>query len=229
MKTNTCFLTHSTTQEYPGLLLSYLNRVSSWHKAKTAVAWMRRGIKNLQSVIAARKEEIHSAKDLGRSCNEQGKQFLPLSVEELVHSKKFILRCLQCQHFSHEMETLTNLKGNLEKFQERDSARCRNDTLKKTSSLYKLDPFVNKNRLLRIGGRIRRADVPLEVKHPLILPKKSHISDLIVRYFHEPVGHHQGHGVTHNTIRQAGYWIVDRRSTVARTISKCVTCCRFCG
>ena len=178
------------------------------------VAWMRRGIKNLQSVIAARKEEIHSAKDSGRSRNEQGKQFLPLLVEELVH----------CQYFSHEMETLTNLKGNLEKFQERDSARRRNDTLKKASSLYKLDPFVDKNGLLRTGGRIRPADVPLEVKHPLILPKKSRISDLIVRNFHESVGHHQGRGVTHNTIRQAGYWIVDGRSTVARTISKCVTC-----
>ena len=119
------------------------------------VAWMRRGIKNFQSVIAARKEEIHSAKDSGRSRNEQGKQFLPLLVEELVHSEKFILRCLHCQYFSHEMETLTNLKGNLEKFQERDSAHRRNDTLKKTSSLYKLDPFVNKNGVLRIGGRIR--------------------------------------------------------------------------
>ena len=225
VKTSTCLLTHSSAREYPGLLLlSYLNRVSSWHKAKTTVAWMRRGIKILQSVIAASKEEIHSAKHSGRSRNEQGKQFLPLSVEELVHSEKFILRCLQCQYFSHEMETLTNLKGNLEKFQERDSARRRNDTLKKKSSLYKLDPFVDKNGLLRIGGRIRRADVPLEVKHPLILPKKSHISDLIVRYFHESVGHHQGRGVTHNTIRQAGYWIVDGRSTVARTISKCVTC-----
>ena len=127
------------------------------------------------------------------------------------------------------METLTNLKGNLEKFQERDSAHRRNDTLKKTSSLYKLDPFVDKNGLLRIGGRIRWADVSLEVKHLLILPKKSHISDLIVRYFQESVGHHQGRGVTHNTIRQAGYWIVDGRSTVARTISQCVTCRRFHG
>ena len=155
MKTNTCLLTQSSAREYPGLLLSYLNRVSSWHKAKTTVAWMRREIKNLQSVIAARKEEIHSAKDSGRSRNEQGTQFLPLSVEELAHSEKFILRCLQCQYFSHEMEKLTNLKGNLEKFQERDSARRRNDTLKKKSSLYKLDPFVDKNGLLRIGGRIR--------------------------------------------------------------------------
>ena len=127
------------------------------------------------------------------------------------------------------METLTNIKGNLEKFQNRVSARPWNDTLKKTSSIYKLDPFVDKNGLLRIGGRIRRADVPLEVKHKLILPKKSHISDLMVRYFHESVGHHQGRAVTHKTIRQAGYWIVDGRSTVARTISKCVTCRRFRG
>ena len=104
VKTNTCLLTHSSARQYPGLLFSYLNRVSSWHKAKTTVAWMRRGIKNPQSVIAARKEEIHSAKDSGRSRNEQGKQFLPLSVEELVHSEKFILRCLQCQYFNQEME-----------------------------------------------------------------------------------------------------------------------------
>ena len=65
---------------------------------------MRRGIKNLQSVIAALKEEVHSSKDTGRSRNEQGKQFFPFSVEELVHSEKFILRCLQYQYFNYEME-----------------------------------------------------------------------------------------------------------------------------
>ena len=93
VKTNTCLFTHSPAREYPGLFhLSYLNRVSSWHKAEKTVGQMRRGIKNLQSVIAARKEEVHSSKDTGRSRNEQGKQFLPLSVEELVHSEKFILR-----------------------------------------------------------------------------------------------------------------------------------------
>ena len=51
----------------------------------------------------------------------------------------------------------------------------------------------------------------------------------MVRCFHESVGHHQGRGVTHKTIRQAGCWIADGRSTVARTISTCVTCRRFRG
>ena len=230
VKTSTCLVTHSPAREPPDVfLLTCLNRISSWHIAKTSVAWMRRAMKNLQSITSARKEEIHSSKAAGRTYNEQRTQILPLSVEELVQSEKFILRSLQRHYFSPEMETLRNLEGNLDKFQKRDSARRRNDTLKKTSCIYKLDPFVDKDGLLRIGGRIRRAAVPFEVKHPLILPKKSHVSNLIVRHFHETVGHHQGRGITHNTIRQAGYWIVDGRSTVARTISKCVTCRRFRG
>ena len=77
VKTNTFFLAHSSAREYPGLLLSYLNRVSFWHEAKTTVAWMRRG-KNLQSVIAACRKKVYSEKDSGRSRIEQGKQFLPL-------------------------------------------------------------------------------------------------------------------------------------------------------
>ena len=54
---------------------------------------MRRGI------TTGHKEEIHSAEDSGRLRNKQGKKFLPLSVEALVHSKRFVLRCLQCQYF----------------------------------------------------------------------------------------------------------------------------------
>ena len=126
---------------------------------------MRRAMNNLQSITSARKEEVHSSKAAGRTYNEQRTQILPLSVEELVQSENFILHCLQRHYFSPEMETLRNLKGNLDKFQERDSAHCRNDTLKKTSCKYKLDPFVDKDRLLKIGGRIRRAAVPFEVKH----------------------------------------------------------------
>ena len=95
----------------------------------------------------------------------------------------------------------------------RNTARCRNESLKKTSCLYKLDPFVDGDGLLQIGGRIRRVAIPPEVKHPLILPKSSHVT-----------AHHQGRGIAHNAIRQAEYWIVDGRSSVARAISKCVTC-----
>ena len=45
--------------------------------------------------------------------------------------------------------------------------------LKKSSALYRLDPILDENGILRVGGRFQQADVPCEVKHPIILPKKS--------------------------------------------------------
>ena len=147
------------------------------------------------------------------------------TYRELVQAEKVILCDLH--HFGFAIQSLKNLNGNSDKFQDRNTARRRKAVLKKTSCFYKLDPFVHGDGLLRTGGRIRRAAIPPEVKHPLILPKNSHVTDLIVRHFQSKIGHHQGRGITHNAIRQAGYWIIDGRSSVARIISKCVTCRRL--
>jgi len=46
------------------------------------------------------------------------------------------------------------------------------------SPLRKLDPFMNQDGTLRVGGRIKLADVPYHEKHPLILPKKGHATEL---------------------------------------------------
>ena len=65
---------------------------------------------------------------------------------------------------------------------------------------------------------------PVVIKHPLILQMCSYITELIVHHCHSKIGHHQGCRMTHNTIRQAGYWIIDGCSTVAKTILNCVVC-----
>ena len=59
------------------------------------------------------------------------------------------------------------------------------------STLYRLDPFVDDNGILRVGGRLRRARPEYKEKHPAILPKGNHVSKLIVRHYHGQV-HHQG-------------------------------------
>ena len=41
------------------------------------------------------------------------------------------------------------------------------------------------------------------------------------------IGHHQGRGITHNAICQAGHWIIAGRSIVGQVISKCVICQDF--
>ena len=59
---------------------------------------------------------------------------------------------------------------------------------------------------------------------PLFLPHVSHLTELVIRHFHERVAHF---GVNHtlNAICQR-YWIIKAAVAVRRMISKCVSCRR---
>lgn len=54
------------------------------------------------------------------------------------------------------------------------------------------------------------------------------VTALIIRYYHNKVNH-MGRGITHNEIRQRGYWIIGGSSAVAHVIGKCVECRRKRG
>ena len=96
-------------------------------------------------------------------------------------------------------------------------------TLPKSWKLYRLDPFVDTNGVLRVGGRLRRASLEFGERHPVLIPNKNHVADLTTRHYHGQV-HHQGRQITHGAIRQAGFWLVGGHNTVTRELSKCVTC-----
>ncbi|XP_069133232.1 uncharacterized protein [Argopecten irradians] len=100
--------------------------------------------------------------------------------------------------------------------------------LKSSSSLCGLDPFLDDNGILRVSGRIKHGDFDASVKHPIILPRKSHVTKLVIRHYHERV-EHQGRGITTGEIRANGFWIVGCSSAVSSYISKCVTCLKLRG
>jgi len=74
----------------------------------------------------------------------------------------------------------------------------------RTSGLQKLDPFVDSQGMLRVGGRLQESCLPYNIKHPLILPRKSHVVNLIIQHCHEQAAH-QGRGMTTNKLRENGY------------------------
>ena len=49
-----------------------------------------------------------------------------------------------------------------------------------------------------------------------------------MRHCHNHV-HHQRRQITHEAIRQAGYWVIGGHRTVARELRKCVVCKKFRG
>ena len=58
----------------------------------------------------------------------------------------------------------------------------------KSSPIHKLNPVIV-NGLLCLGGRLSCAPIQEESKHPVTLPKRHHVVDLIVRHYHLISGH----------------------------------------
>ncbi len=108
----------------------------------------------------------------------------------------------------------------------RKFTRRKNVEIKKSSSLFRLDPYIDENDLLRVGGRLTKLyELTHDFKHPVIIPKRSHVTTLIIRDSHEKIGH-AGRGITLNETRNK-YWIINGNSAVRYYISRCVTCRRL--
>lgn len=204
---------YATHIEENAPILKRLEVFSDWHKAKRAVAVCLRFQKRF-------KLQHQSAETTKANC-----KYNPVNVEEIIAGEREIIKQVQHRSFANEIKILKGLQteeGNTE----RNEARKCKQMMKGTSSLYKLDPFIDGNGILRVGGRIRRADIPITEKHPAILPSSGHITELIVCDCHQRV-RHQGRGITINEIRSSGYWILGGSSVVAKHITKCITCKRL--
>lgn len=96
--------------------------------------------------------------------------------------------------------------------------------IKKDSCIRKLDPCFD-NRLLRVGVMLQAYSLPVENKHPVILPKNNHVSDLILRHIHLS-SNHSGRNHMLSTLRHK-YWIVNAPYAIRKLISKCTICRRL--
>ena len=88
-------------------------------------------------------------------------------------------------------------------------------------SISKLNPRIE-GGLLRAGACIGRAPFPYEFKHPVILPYRHHVTDLIVRVHHHRMGH-PGQELILSSLRQK-YWILKGWSALRRVLNKCSDC-----
>ena len=151
-----------------------MNFFSEWNKLRTSVAWFLRLKAVLLELRRKRKEVVAALTVAGSSVQPQkveeemrkaragvGNQLL--SVSDLTRAESAIIRFSQQATFKEEISVL---KGGA-------------SGVKKTSDIYRLDPVL-KDDLLRVGGRLSRAALPEELKHPVILSKSQHVSNLIL-------------------------------------------------
>lgn len=72
-------------------------------------------------------------------------------------------------------------------------------------SLVHLSPFISESGLLSVGGRLKNAPLPSSSKHPVLIPRSSHLATLIVDHFHI-YALHAGPQLVQSLV-QKQYWI----------------------
>ena len=191
----------TTTDESITTILNLIHYYSDWFRLKKAVAIYR---KVFQLLYHHRQSTTTLPSDLS------------ISVTDITDAENAILRFVQSQFFQREIDVLGKAANPV---QNNGTPR-----IPKSSSIYKLDPFLS-NGLLRVGGRLSKSTLPDYMKFPVLLPHKSHVTTLVIQSIHEKLAHSgRNHVLAH--VRER-FWVIHSNAAVRRVISKCVICRRL--
>ena len=100
-------------------------------------------------------------------------------------------------------------------------------TLKKPALVDQFRLFIDEQQIVRCKGRIDNANLPIETKQPILLPKHSRFVQLLIKYTHLK-NLHSGVRDTLVCLREK-YWIIKGRQVVRSVIKSCVQCKRYEG
>ncbi|GFS70012.1 integrase catalytic domain-containing protein [Trichonephila clavipes] len=130
-----------------------------------------------------------------------------LTADEVKRSTEFLAKIAQLSEFKVEIDALKKGKG-----------------ISKTSKLKALDPFLDKNSLLRVGGRLCNADLPFEAKHQIIIPSKHKFTKLLFEHMHKKFFHIGAQGLVHQIRMQ--FWPINGKGIARKTVHDCIACFR---
>ena len=108
-----------------------------------------------------------------------------LEAAEILIAEQMWIAYIQTEHYS---DIILAIK-------EKKTDKCKN----------KIDLYMDKQGLLRCGGRLGNAEISEGARHPLLLPKQNKLTDIIVEHCHKRMLH-AGVAQTLGTVRQT-YWI----------------------
>lgn len=128
-----------------------------------------------------------------------------ITLQELDEATKRIIRIVQQEAYPQELKTLNKKKQIV------------------NSKILVLNPFLDEDGLLRVGGRLRNLDVQYDEQHQIIIPR-GNVGKLILRKIHQQ-NLHCGPQLMLSTSRQK-YWVIGARSTSRRIVHECLICFR---
>ncbi|XP_011312895.1 uncharacterized protein [Fopius arisanus] len=130
----------------------------------------------------------------------------PLTVEELREAQLAILRVVQSKTFQ---EDVVKLQAKPAQY---------------NGKLKTLNPFIDRQGIMRVGGRLQQANIPFFQKHTVLLPKNHHVTNLTINAEHLAQIHSGVQNTLHGLRRE--FWLLDGRSQVRKIVRQCLPCLR---
>lgn len=180
-----------------------LHAFSDWQKIVRITAYVLRYVNNLRWK-AAKKRKMKTVQ-----CKHRTGKYI--STEERLKAANYWIRIAQMQHYKPEIECL----------------KSKDDKFPQKSKIAALKPFLDADGMLRAGGRISNAHCAYSKKHPILIPPKSKVCELILQRAHTDTLH--GGIQSMMAYIRNNYWIRCLRSELRRIVLKCVHCVRQAG
>lgn len=139
------------------------------------------------------------------NCKSKNKIKGFLSTKELDDAKVRLCKIVQQQSFPIELKMLQNSK-----------------IVKTNSKLYTLNPFLDSDGLIRVGGRLLNSNLSFDHKYPIVLPSKHKFTRLLIKHVHHKYLH-AGAQFVLSQIRSQ-FWPINGKSEVRSVLRQCITC-----
>jgi hypothetical protein len=159
-------------------------------------------LKRLKRVMAYCFRFINNAK------HSNDKKYGSLMVDEI---EEALLRCIRQTQELFYADELKDMRAG--------------QPIRKSSKLLALHPFLDKDGLIRVGGRLQAAVLNYDQKHQVVLPPKGHLCELIVQHEHTRLllG---GPQLMHSSLRQR-FWIINGKMLCWKIVHSCIKCFRM--
>lgn len=128
-----------------------------------------------------------------------------ITADEMAHALSALIYCVQKMVYADDIDRIK--KGII----------C-------SKELRQLDPFIDNNDIVRVGGRLTNANIPYAHKHPILLPSSHRLTTLIIDYHHLRLKHPGAHAL--QTQLQREYWIQSARRVIRSRLRLCMACFR---
>lgn len=130
----------------------------------------------------------------------------PIQANEISKAMQCVVRSVQSQYWEREIDDLVT-----------------NNQVSEKSKILRLSPSLDKNQILRVGGRLKNTEtLDIFQRQPMLIPQSCSLSKLIFRDAHEKIMH-GGPAAMLSYVRER-FWPINGRNMARKVFHECVSC-----